>query len=238
MKKTIIALLALAGVAFGLDKGEINSALGTALTEQGYKHGYDFTITLSGITQLGSTGGDKFLFLTDNTTDNIPDNIYLFNQASGFLSINKGTDSSNWLASSDYVVDLENKTASITLAYTDLTANDTKANYGYWFVGGFVTNAETGKTEFQANGNAGTSNITDFTLSYSKENIVSISVTRADSSVHTLNITGLELDATQVSFFHPNTRANSLTVKVIPEPATATLSLLALAGLAARRRRK
>ena len=68
--------------------------------------------------------------------------------------------------------------------------------------------------------------------------MVSISVTRADSSVHTFNITGLELDATQVSFFHPNTRAGSLTVKVIPEPATATLSLLALAGLAARRRRK
>ena len=31
---------------------------------------------------------------------------------------------------------------------------------------------------------------------------------------------------------------SNLTVAIVPEPATATLSLLALAGLAARRRRK
>ena len=65
-----------------------------------------------------------------------------------------------------------------------------------------------------------------------------------NSVTNTVTFTGYELDANDIAF---NTERSWLrgdivgfttTPAPVPEPATATLSLLALCGLAARRRRK
>lgn len=220
MKKTFISLLAFSSVAFGLSSSELNTQLANDLTTQGYQVGDAFTITLTDINEIGSSQFDKFLTLTETYS--------IGNQEDTFVSINAGSTSNAWLSASDYTVDTTNKTASITLAASDITGK------GYWFVGRFAGNPVT----FHANGSARPDEVTAITLSYSTDKTTSIIVTRTDNSVHTLNITNLELDAKAISFTHNRTSIGNMTVTVIPEPTTATLSLLALAGLAARRRRK
>ena len=220
MKKTLIALMALAGVACGLGKTDLNSQLKSDLTSQGYQIGDAFTITLTGINEIGSNGFDKFLTLTDTFS--------IYNQEDTFVSINAGSTSNSWLDSSNYTVDPTNKTASINLDASDIKGK------GYWFVGRFSSDPVT----FYADGAVRPAEVTAITLNYSSDKTTSIVVTRTDNSVHTLNITNLELDADAISFEHGSTSIDSMVVTVVPEPATATLSLLALAGLAARRRRK
>ena len=70
------------------------------------------------------------------------------------------------------------------------------------------------------------------------------------ASVDSLTLDGLNIDhdtITEVSFNVDDmvqtfdmaySNAGTVSITLVPEPATATLSLLALAGLAARRRRK
>ncbi len=52
------------------------------------------------------------------------------------------------------------------------------------------------------------------------------------------NVTVYEAGNIEGNGTHVADATGSITTNVVPEPATATLSLLALAGLAARRRRK
>jgi len=224
MKKTIIALMALAGVACALDKAEINSSITEQLTAKGYVTGGSFSITLGGITQLG--GHNNFAELVTLT-----DSVSIYAQEDVFVSINEGGTTSNaWLSSDSYTVDTSAKTASITLSSDALTGK------GYWVVGRFAT--EQGVTSFYANGAARPNGVTDFTIAYDADTTTtSLIATRSDDSVHTIRITDLALDATDLVFKSTAVSASSVTVSV-PEPTTATLSLLALAGLAARRRRK
>ena len=229
MKKTLIALMALAGVACGAETAltctDINTSIVNQLTEYGYTEGDSFSITLSGITTLGSTDVD---WLLNTGTD-----IRLRNQSNYFVSVNYGNNTSNqWLDSSKYTVDTETKTATLTLALADLSGK------AYWYAGRFATSE--GATVFYANGNVTPSAITSLSVEYDADTTTStFTVVRGDASTHILEITGLELNAKDISFAHEGTKGTSVSVSVasIPEPATATLGLLALAGLCARRRR-
>ena len=85
-----------------------------------------------------------------------------------------------------------------------------------------------------------------FTMNYSDGSVFQSSGTAASVKSATWTPNGLELNATAVQSVEmtnsyislDEAKAKGTALASIPEPATATLSLLALAGLAARRRRK
>jgi MYXO-CTERM domain-containing protein len=230
MKKTLIALMALAGAAFG---GTITESLNEQLTAAGYTAGDSFAITL---TFNGSWSG-----LDTGTSLN------LATQASSgtqFIAIVGTSGAKAWADTTDWTITPETIDDSTT-PLVSLTLSATDAATGYWITPALGCNE---KGEFYINNGQTNTGNTSFTISYdgsSKSTVL--------SAVRTLNanagdykdipytyttavtITGWELDASKFSINDGGIESISVTV---PEPTTATLSLLALAGLAARRRRR
>ena len=223
MKKTLIALMALAGVAMGANTtgADLQTLLTTVLTKSGYTVAGKFAYTLSftmveNIPYHGSTNGNYIMKLEDS--------YYLQSYNHEKWGLGAG----------------ENSVTGDTNSYT-FTKNTAGTEYTYTSKEGsliytWARNAANSQDENRSYGNPaavsvklesdGTDSI--LTLSYNGTNIDDIFVFK-----------GKEFDLAAIGIASkPGLSNASITIKSIPEPTTATLSLLALAGLAARRRRK
>ncbi len=233
MKKTLITLLALAGVAAAADSTQELWSLdftGTSLTSS-FADGVSLsTLPTSGInngltlnnapltlTQTGSTltYGDEFVF---SVTLEVNSHLGNWPELVGF-----GNNSHNWKAAyyvqdSNFVLDKN----------------------------GFGTPDETNK----AVGDVSVTLDTPITLSFKSDGEGTITMYVGDTVAGYTTIGDAYLEQTIDKFAlggrigGKNGNNANVTVygasltKIVPEPTTATLSLLALAGLAARRRRK
>ena len=245
MKKTIITLLALAGVAAAEDyHGSLDTDLTKAITSSGYTAGDDFTMSvqlqywLSNATrQTSLTLGDTFHIVAQKTGS--WSNVYL-----GFTpSSTDGTDPG--------AVNLTRSTSGNTDSYTFTATATAKGPDGWITRAANTVNAETGEVTWGATQTWQFLGAT-LTLSYTAETKTSVldfdfstivddaanSIERpTDRDNLIVTVKGIEIDAKDISFASDVTGRN-VSFTVVPEPTTATLSLLALAGLAARRRRK
>lgn len=234
MKKTIIALMALTGVAAATDTemsaSEFSTYWENALNSANYEYGDTFSLTLTILdsTNYNNHGVGGVLQLGEN--------LYLMTQLGNYLGLNSvanSNDSIERLAGSAITtVGYENSftvtsTQKIWLSYSGTNDNSGFRNTMPSGVNNVAITLSTdgvnssiyldfdGSTEYDSN-----ITISDYVLDATKIRLCS---TTADADQHIGG--GLNFKAANVSYS-------------IPEPTTATLSLLALAGLAARRRRR
>ena len=229
MKKTIITLMALAGVAAA---GDYSGQFAWSSSE-GYS--LDFGGEELTMTNIVSTQGQKDI--NSISLGTAPDNITVDETSAYTPNINIGTAAGTWTLTftlnnqtdQDIIIDTldfdvfffngggnrqendnKDRTVSFTLALVDGTGTTTIGTVtspGY--VVGQYWNASLDITE-------------NYVLS--AEGSVTFALTAADANNETTNGTFVGV--------------SRMGLTTIPEPATATLSLLALAGLAVRRRRK
>ncbi len=227
--------MALAGVACGADTTgkSVTEAWKKALTDANYTVDGDFTysidFTLTGnIPYFDSSSGAAKL--TGNILT-LADDYYLVSQGHAYWGLNSSV--SNNVTAQGYTF---SKNEASTL-YT-YTGNGDGVRPITWTRNSDNSNSATRSLngEFSVNVAYDGKN-TSITLSYGGSDIT-------DKFV----ITNAELDATKFVLYDGATVSSSNIsvaeipttpgIPSVPEPATATLSLLALAGLAARRRRK
>ena len=215
MKKTLIALLALAGVTCADTATQMNDALDGMLT--GYTAGDSYTLEIS--------------LTNHNTANNAAANLvtlsggwYLRNQVGNYLAFWESGDPV-W----------KNSDVSVDGTTTSLTLSEPTS---VWFSNTINANGA-------ATGGSLTLNGATITISYDAAvKATEISLTRANGNstiTNILTINNYEAKATDIAFQTMSGSVvsfSSTPTPAVPEPATATLSLLALAGLAARRRRK
>lgn len=207
MKKTIIALIALTGVASAGTGAEFNEELQQALTEASYTLGAPFSITA----KLSSIQNHNKGFVT------LADNYYIVNQNHEYWGLNSSdsnnlTNNSAWtLAVSGNVYTYTSTDSTLPLLWVQ---NGTGTGSATRAVGAWIG------VEIASDGTD-----SSVTLTYAGSNITDVFILK-----------GTVLDANKIAF---KDDIGSVTdTRIVPEPTTATLSLLALAGLAARRRRK
>ena len=224
MKNTIVALLALTGVAWADSASDMNTALSNAITLSGYKENDSFQLSFT-ISAPNSAGATKTLLTLSN-------DYYLVAQAykdPGYLGFSTANDAMS------VPTDQATQWPSSSITTTDPVHRYTTDGYFYgWFSKASTDNAT---------GTGTGTNIGDdakITLTYtakSSGNILEVKLDRtSDDSVITMN--NITLKATDLEFKTLTGGNVTFSSQSVPEPTTATLSLLALAGLAARRRRK
>lgn len=196
MKKTLIALLALGGVAMA---DETYTQL-KDLPGVNYFSGDPYTLTLDFGTTVNINGYTSVPILTLGT------NCHIFSQAGSYigLSIN-GTSVDGQL------------TGGYTATSYDVVAGTTQG----WFADNGVSGQTLTITGIKGEGETGDSTVLTF---------VKGDVTKTLTFNSLLNVNEMSLNTGRLT--------NASVTSYVPEPATATLSLLALAGLAARRKRK
>ena len=199
MKKTLIALMALAGVAAAETVNTIDAAWGTAPARGGefYSASYTLTFTLDALYTLEKSG-DVLGFYRGSAINNSHGyNAIVLGGTDDALTLTVGRGRAY-----DTVGDATGIDADTTFTFQDSVT--------------FTTAIQKGVT---------------YTLSVTGDNQAMTPTLRWEGGSETLaayngNMNG---DAAITS---------ALNLGTVPEPTTATLSLLALAGLAARRRRK
>ncbi len=259
MKKTIIALMALAGIAQA-------STAEIQLLDKAWGEGYRMSIEDSVLTYAGNDWGENAIKLNFNTSPIVlaqnqvltlnvthnagnPDNsftIALENEAFAFVGGRSFKDTTYRVGITDevgltrgYVFSTTNNdadTSNIITEYSTSQGSDVTSYYKNLAGSTFspnktendqlviVPNSFTLTVGYDHTQNAfiGTMNVGNVSESillgdtFEVNNIVATFVTNSTAQVTDM----------------------SLSIKTVPEPTTATLSLLALAGLAARRRRK
>ena len=240
MKKTLIALMALAGVAMA------KPATFFAPEDYGYvAYQTDAALSLSSSTTINASSFD-FPYGNVNTEN-------------GLFIAKDGGDTSPGFAKVVLTLNLTNldATGNIMTVMTDNSANQSG-----W---GLYLGAEGALTFGQANWNGGNPNIhtakadcgtltadTEYTITLVSKGTGSVVGRGTENFTITVAAEGIEAATYTADGFGLNGNyfskmmvgsANGVNgtvgiVAYVPEPATATLSLLALAGLAARRRRK
>ncbi|MBQ8807347.1 MAG: PEP-CTERM sorting domain-containing protein [Bacteroidaceae bacterium] len=227
MKKTIIALMVLAGVASATEAytgTELNAWLTDALTHRG---GSKYTLTFTLTDTFNYSQYSHTIFTLDGTWG-------IRHQQTKYLGLAVSDDvgSGSYASRSD---------TTVTMIDTDTAGADSSEMYKGWFYEGSDSDALKGAT---------------FTI-YSADSNTTITFTTADASrTITLQRDTFYTPGTNFGFkdsgllneaiaksasitFDSGTYTIAPTpAPAVPEPTTATLSLLALAGLAARRRRK
>ena len=247
MKKTFITILALAGVAAAdtitplAETEGWTYALGRTDRVQWTHDATAATMTMSNNNWGQATATYTF---ADSITD----------------SWNFSLDVARGSASTAFYLTLVGNTTAVTLGnkdyesgtvYYGTTDNVTATHYAInanWDNGG--TNVSgTALVEGAFNNNS-VATISGSTILDADSNVIltlnisSTAMTTPSSATTTINLgKNFALNQIKLGADGPNSNVNTwvvsnMTVSYIPEPATATLSLLALAGLAARRRRK
>ena len=251
MKKTLMALMALAGIACGADSDTTVITFSTGDGTAGdYKYGvtwgdYSYNTHNKWQPAFKQEDGVSLSFTTSNA-----------NMYTSYTSyVNPSTPTSVWTNSIALTEMNQTLGTSLTLANLDsapiayaggggvkpvLTLNFSDAqNYGnsciiYLLVGGTDNEvssltlgglAEGYTMEYATATGSGFSN----TASFSDDRLTTL-----------VKITGTFADKTKTVTFQPDSAKSgfAMVAYTVPEPTTATLSLLALAGLAARRRRR
>ena len=219
MKKTIIALMALAGVAIADTGTAMNTELKGLIKSTGYSYGDTYTLTFN-IIDVGSGGESNISYLQ------MASDYYLFtqgNQHVGLTSVT-GDPGGSWIGIT------ETKDGVNTMAYDASTAKPT----------GFFTWNSSGQKGTLALGDNEGNNNANVVVTLSYDGLATTLTLAAPAVTEKIVIKNLSLNANDFVF---NTGRYYLAGEVVsfvsaPEPTTATLSLLALCGLAARRRRK
>ena len=221
MKKTLIALMALAGVASAdITGAELDSWLTDALSDrQGSK--YTLTFTLSDSYNFYVYGGYAPIVTLNS------DGWKLIHQQAKYIGLADST-AADYRPSDSYACRSNSTVNSIDM---DTCGADGTADYNGWI--------------YEYTGGVGSSYIGGTTITvYGADSNSIIYLTTADGS-RTIELQrDTFINPNGLNFGYDNAKAfKSASIKfdhatyTIPEPATATLSLLALAGLAARRRR-
>lgn len=229
MKKTLIALLALGGIAMANTYTGItfsNANTGTGLTSllgltfnlKAASSDYTVTNTMSDtfpqtLTVTEISFDKAFVFNKNNKYgEGISSKdvyLYITDESGTILDISSATAvSANTNANST------GDAVTFTLDCDNIQAN---TNYRAWFMGtdsGYTVESTTGVKTITTT-----------------DNLVELRTTKALATTGDLKL------LTDASGSTANSTLSNMSIKAIPEPATATLSLLALAGLAARRRR-
>ena len=211
MKKTLIALMALAGVASGENYCDTASSnpFSSALTAAGYEYGMDYTLSFTlGSSITGSHGG--LVFVLDKSNADVI-SWTLFSQQGQYIGIDSGNNGVSSGLVSNY---------GSVYSYDDISVGTDG-----WFMNSGSHDGIAGYT-VTITGNA-KADTTVLTFEKAGKNTVTMNI-NSMLDANDFNI-GEKISASNVSF---------TATAPIPEPTTATLSLLALAGLAARRRRK
>ena len=231
MKKTIITLLTLAGVAMGETYVYDAAMIGTK--DKAAVHGFTFTLNNAAITpELGS-------LTTSQITDFELLSLTLGDRADG---TNKNTYGLLVLTSSNVILGKSNETSTSSngadevFTFTGLTLN-AATTYRFVTVDTTLFTADCiGKT--YGYGNAATLTLTDATYTGGlKAPGVAVDL-HGNTPTTGLNFTSSATFVSEQSTWSPILTDIKISVPAVPEPTTATLSLLALAGLAGRRRRK
>ena len=224
MKKTIITLIALAGVALGAEevtKSLTLSNFNTELDAISALKPSEYTLTLT----FGPTDFDGY---TSNFILKLADNWGVFSQAGTYIAMdNSSTDDRSWVTPTS--------TSGSTYTWTS-TGTTTDSLLDSW-----VSKDSNGN-----NANPGVNGMT-FTLDVtSSGSTITLGMTNGTTSVietgYVVNLANVELQDGSADGGNQGvtsiSNASITYTPTVPEPATATLSLLALAGLAVRRRRK
>lgn len=248
MKKTLIALMALAGIASAETYTPLTETEGwsaAAGRDRGYwtQDATAGTLTLTNSNWGQATATYTFEEALSGTWE-FTTQVYRTSGNAAFAFT---------LVGNNYAVSIGTLEYTSGTAYYGTTDNVTAKHYSFkevWDNGG----AKVDGTEFVAgafNTNH-TATISGFTTLDADNNVMlTLNVTGTAPGLTpgttTINLgKDFELSKIAISGDGPNNHANIWTVsnmsvtttETVPEPATATLSLLALAGLAARRRRK
>ena len=241
MKKTIIALLTLSGVAFAADftNDEFGTWYTNAISDTLYQAGDDYTLTFTlgawpqaTDSDAGNVGYRSGMIITLTSAKNWG----LFTQAGQYLAFdNSGTNDRGNLVTSSGTYASSNT--------SEATGSVAKGVEGWFYSLGSTGNQE-GVTFTIARANlVDTITITKGAVKIANFTITGDSALDASTyempDIYTNNEKSFGFDVKSATFTANGvTRDISTPTPAVPEPTTATLSLLALAGLAARRRRK
>lgn len=225
MKKTLIALMVLAGVAMAVEPVEVditsttgtefNADWNTTLVNSGWEQGDSYTLYLQ---VTGNINDGQFMKLADNC--------WLVTQTSGGPYFGVNTAGNNRVTKSDVTFQ------SVTEGFSEvrvLTAGDNPL--AAWSQNGGGTASET----------RAWNNDLLVTINYDAKTGTLVQYTYGGTVVEDRFVmpdVSLDLSVFAVRNAVSLGGGSLFVTKAVPEPATGTLSLLALAGLAARRRRK
>ena len=238
MKKTIVALLALSGVTFASDDytySEFNDWYKTAIEAASYTAGddYSLTFTLGAWPEAVDPSAGSIIYRSGMIiTLTSSKNWGLFTQAGRYLAFDDSdTNDRGSLATSTETYGSGNT--------TEATGSLAQGTEGWFYSLGTTSGNQEGVTFTIARENdTDTITITKGTTKIANFTIIGDSALDAATyeipSIYTDQNKDFNFGVQSATF-----TANNVTSNIaVPEPTTATLSLLALAGLAARRRRK
>ena len=260
MKKTIITLLALAGVAMGetqyFDFGGMVVAGAININSTDSTHSGDLN-AMSGSYSFTSSNGIYNSQTATNTNgwcDPFPGTLPSIFATDGYAD--SVTTGNNWDAGSTgyftlTLTGLENGVYSMTifgggtgkdcLADTTLTLTGAGDSVNWVDVMATGTDGEWPTEGETQTGNSVSINTVDHDWTGQKSQYETIAKgyqATAQNIVVTDGTLSLKIEGFDAANGYARTYVSGIALAQVPEPATATLSLLALAGLAARRRRK
>ncbi len=220
MKKTLIALMALAGVASAATSKDFTTTLNNLTQDWVAGTAYELTFTVTGHTFNG--------YISD-TILTLGANYYIMTQAGDYIGVSADNDSLTNGTSDPG----PNKSGSFNEAKTLYTIESDSPVYGWVSL-----------DDNKASAKYGVANMT-VTIGYNgTDSSILLDFDGASENDTLITLKGQEISANALKLGSHVTSVNSgatLTyggsTYAVPEPATATLSLLALAGLCARRRR-
>ena len=216
--------MALAGVACGANFHDLatTNPFTTALDEANYEYGMDYTLTFNFEScNIGGSNSAIVLTLAKGEGGSVWE---LYSQTGRYI----GLDYYDGSSTGDKNKAAQGVAGGLVNGYDKIyTYNDIDVNTDGWFLDSGNDNGIAGYT-ISITGNYA-ADTTVLTFAKAGKNTVTVNVTSM-LDANDFNI-GTRLTVSNVVFTATGAPA-------IPEPATATLSLLALAGLASRRRRR
>ncbi len=239
MKKTLITLMSLAGIAFANEGVTYTSTPSSGTNASGYEaRGFAFNLTGSALQTTPSIQGEALteLVTLETITFTTRDNSSKGEGRDGLFYIVITDDSLNILGWSDAAPEKE---GSFTWSFENspITLSKDKAYFAiaYENVSALQENTTLTAESTPENMQFGTNAVRDFGAG-------NLNFTDASNGKKTglmyLNGGSYGINTVQTQYAPNVTIVTSAVTTTVPEPTTATLSLLALAGLASRRRRK
>ena len=220
--------MALAGVATAANYHNLaeQNPFSEALTAANYKYGMDYTLTFN-ITSCNLAGDNSGIVLTLAKGEG--NEVWeLYSQSGRYIGLDYYDGVSVNPDQYTSIAPAQGVAAGLVNGYAGIyTYDDIDVNTDGWFLDSEAANGIKDYT-ISITGNYA-ADTTVLTFAKAGKNTVTVNVTSM-LDANDFNI-GTQLNVGSVAFTATGTPA-------IPEPATATLSLLALCGLASRRRRK
>ena len=234
MKKTLIALMALAGISFGAGTGEfvVPTAQEGLKTNQDYAPGnytFSFTIDEADVTYTEGVitalnGGSVLALMGNYSANNYESNGYVLGVDNGAITLSVGRGAMGGLSTGDSAI---SPTTTFTISTDGVSGGMLMADNAPVTL--TLGTEYTIVNEYTVDGRTINQNVSIYVAGSSE---VLASVTYKG------NMNGGTSGSTISVWGNAAYNVVAQPTSIVPEPATATLSLLALAGLAARRRRK